>query len=249
MARRYVEAGSRIILTNTFGANPIALEKHGLAERAAEINRAGARLSRQAAEGRALVFASIGPTGKLLLMGEVSAEAVRRAYEVQAQALAEGGADGLVIETMADLAEARVALQAAQSTGLPVVACMSFDSGPAGMHTMMGVSADQAARALTESGADVIGANCGDGIEGIAAICRALRAASPLPVWIKGNAGMPRLEGDRTVYDMTPEAYAAHVPRLIAAGAAFIGGCCGTNAEFIARVGAACAGTRDRAAV
>jgi len=249
VARRYVAAGSRIILTNTFGANRIALEKHGLAERAGEINRAGARLSGEAADGRALVFASVGPTGKLLLMGEVKEDAVCRAYEEQVRALAAGGADGLVIETMADLAEARLALLAAQGTGLPVVACMSFDAGPARTHTMMGVSAEEAARAFTKAGADAVGANCGRGIEGMAALCRTFRSVSALPIWIKGNAGMPRLDHERTVYDMTPEAFAAHVPELIEAGAAFIGGCCGTDAEFIARVGEACAAARGRAPV
>jgi len=248
VARRYVDAGSRIILTNTFGANSFVLEKHGLADRAAEINRAGARLSQRAAEGRALVFASLGPTGKLVMMGEVGEDSVRRAYEEQAEALAEGGADGLVIETMSDLAETRAAIQAARGTGLPVVACMSFDSGPAGLHTMMGVSIVQAAESLGQAGADVIGANCGNGIDAMPAVCRALRAATALPIWIKGNAGKPRLEGSRTVYDMTPEAFAAFVPMLIDAGAAFIGGCCGTDSHFIERVATDCSRARVRRA-
>jgi methionine synthase I (cobalamin-dependent) len=244
VARTYVESGSRIVLTNTFGANRIALEKYGLASEAEAINRAGARLSKQGAGNQALVFASIGPTGKLLMIGEVTSDAVRDAFAEQARALAAGGADGIVIETMTDLGEANLAVQAARATGLPVVACMSFDSGAAGMHTMMGVSAEQAARALTEACADVIGANCGRGVESMAALCRAFRAASPLPIWIKANAGLPRLERGRTVYDMTPEAFAAHVPELVEAGATFIGGCCGTDPSFISQVSRACAAVR-----
>jgi methionine synthase I (cobalamin-dependent) len=236
VARSYVEAGSRVILTNTFGANRVTLAGHGLAEKAVEINRAGAAISRLAAGAGVQVFASVGPSGKLLMTGETSEEELRAAFTEQARALAEGGADALVIETMSDLAEARIALEAARSTGLPVVASMVFDTGKNKDRTMMGATPEQAAQELTEAGADVVGANCGVGIESFVAICRRLKAATRLPVWIKANAGLPELVDGRTVWKMTPESFAGYVPQLVEAGASFIGGCCGTNPAFIRAV-------------
>jgi len=236
VARAYVEAGSRVILSNTFGSNRVALAGHGLAGKAAEINRAGAAISRRAAAGRAKVFASIGPSGKMLISGETTEDELRAAFAEQARALADGGADALVVETMSDLAEAKIALEAAKSTGLPVVACMVFDTGRNKDRTMMGTTPEQAASELAAYGADVIGANCGVGVESYIAICRRLKAATDRPVWIKANAGLPELVGGKTVWKMTPEAFAGFVPQLIQAGASFIGGCCGTSPEFIRAV-------------
>ena len=239
VARSYVEAGSQIILTNTFGASRPALDKYGLGEKAAEINRRGAEISRRAAGDRARVFASIGPSGKMLLMGEVSTEALREAFAEQAQALVEGGADGLVVETMTDAEEAQIAVAAARETGLPVVGCMVFDSGPDKDRTIMGLTPEAAVQALEEAGADVIGANCGQGIEGFVALCRRLRAATEKPVWIKGNAGLPEVVDGKVVYRTTAAEFAGHVAALVEAGASFIGGCCGTSPEFIRAVGTA----------
>ena len=239
VARAYVEAGSRVILSNTFGSNRVALAGHGLAGKAAELNRAGAAISRRAAAGRAKVFASIGPSGKMLISGETTEDELRAAFAEQARALAEGGADALVVETMSDLAEAKIALEAAKSTGLPVVACMVFDTGRNKDRTMMGATPEQAAGELTAYGADVVGANCGVGVESYIAICRRLKAATDQPVWIKANAGLPELAGGKTVWKMTPEAFAGFVPQLIQAGASFIGGCCGTSPEFIRAVAGA----------
>jgi len=233
IAAAYVAAGSRIILTNTFGANRVRLALHGLSDRAAEINRAGARLSREAAGEKAKVFGSIGPSGKLLMTGETTPEELAAAFEEQAAALAEGGADGLVVETMADLEEARLAVAAAKKTGLPTVACMVFDSGKDRDRTMMGLTPEQAGKGLEEAGADAVGSNCGQGPEGFVGICRRLRAAVSAPIWAKPNAGLPRMEGDRAVYDTTPEEFAARATDLIEAGASFVGGCCGTTPEFI----------------
>ncbi|HNQ88340.1 MAG TPA: homocysteine S-methyltransferase family protein [Verrucomicrobiota bacterium] len=233
VAQAYIDAGSQIILTNTFGANRIRLGDHVPASQVPEINRRGVQLSRQAAAGRALVFASIGPTGKLLLTNEVTPETLATAFTEQAQALAEGGADALVIETMADLTEATIALEAAKTTGLPVVACMVFDTGKDKDRTLMGITPEQAARALTEAGADAIGANCGVGIERYVPVCRRLRNATQRPVWIKPNAGCPTVVEGRITYNTSPAEFAAHVPDLRAAGASFIGGCCGTNPRFI----------------
>jgi 5-methyltetrahydrofolate--homocysteine methyltransferase len=233
VARAYVEAGSQVVLTNTFRANRIALAKHPDVERISEVNRAGVEISRRAAGDRARVFASIGPCGKLLITGEVDEAALHAAFAEQAQALAAGGADAIVVETMSDLAEAGIAVEEAKATGLPVVACMVYDSGKNRDRTMMGVSPEQAAEELTRIGADAIGANCGTGVEDYIPICASLVAATPLPVWIKPNAGLPELENGEVVYRTTPSEFAVNVSKLLEAGARFVGGCCGTTPEFI----------------
>ncbi|MCP5521732.1 MAG: homocysteine S-methyltransferase family protein [Verrucomicrobiales bacterium] len=236
VAAAYVAAGSRIILTNTFGATSLALEGHGAAGQAGAINEAGARLSREAAGEKAFVFGSMGPTGKLLMMGEVTPEVLQAAFADQAAALKAGGVDGLVIETMSDLEEAKAAIAGAKSTGLPVVACVVFDSGKDKDRTMMGATVEQAAAVLAAAGADVVGSNCGQGIEGFVGIARRLRAATDRPLWIKANAGLPEVVEGCTVYRKTPTEFATVVPELVKAGAAFVGGCCGTTPEFIAAV-------------
>ena len=236
VARAYVDAGSRVILTNTFGANRIRLAENSLGDRVAEINRCGVEISRKAADGKAAVFASIGPTGKLLMSGEVSAEEMLAAFAEQARAMAEGGAAALVVETLSDLEEAKLAVAAARTTGLPVVACMVFDSGKNLDRTMMGTTPEQAAQELTAAGADVIGANCGQGIGSFLPICQRLRAATDRPVWMKPNAGLPQLVDGRAVYVGTPDDFASHIPALIEAGANFVGGCCGTSPEFISAI-------------
>jgi 5-methyltetrahydrofolate--homocysteine methyltransferase len=234
VARAYVDAGSQIILTNTFRANRIALERYPERGRVVDINRAGVEISRRAAHGRARVFASIGPSGKLLMRRDISESALAAAFAEQAQALADAGADGLVVETMTDLVEAQIAVEAAVTTGLPVVACMVFDSGKQKDRTMMGVTPRQAAVELARAGAHAVGANCGIGIEHCVPICAAMTAATDRPIWIKPNAGIPELVKGEIVYRMTPEAFADYLPSLIAAGARFIGGCCGTTPQFIA---------------
>ncbi len=230
VAAAYVAAGSRIILTNTFGANRVRLAEFNLTDKVDEINRRGAAISKKAAGNKALVFASVGPTGKMLVAGDVTEDELRVAFTEQAQALKTGGADALVIETMAELEEAQIALDAAKSTGLPVVVCMTFDTGG---RTMMGVAPDQAAKQFTSAGADVIGSNCGNGIAAFIPICRELRTATDLPIWIKANAGQPEYVDGKVIYRITPEEFAGHVPALRAAGANFIGGCCGTSPEHL----------------
>jgi len=236
VARAYVEAGSRVILTNTFGANRVRLAEAGLADRAAEINRKGVEISRAAAQGQALVFASIGPSGKMLMNGDITAEDLSVAFGEQARGLAAGGADALVVETMSDLEEAKLAVAAARTAGLPVVACMVFDSGKDKDRTMMGSTPEEVAVALTAAGADVIGANCGQGIAGFVKICERLHAASGRPIWIKPNAGLPEMVEGQVVYRTRPQEFASFAPALVQAGATFLGGCCGTSPEFIQAV-------------
>jgi methionine synthase I (cobalamin-dependent) len=233
VARDYVEAGSDIILTNTFGANRVRLQEFELADQAVAINRAGAEISCRAAGGSTLVFASIGPCGQLLAMGDVGEGELEDAFLEQARALQAGGAHGLVVETMADLQEAAIAVRAAKTTGLPVAACLTFDTGPQRDRTMMGATPEDGARVLAEAGADIVGANCGNGVENFLPVAQRLRAATALPLWIKANAGLPQVVNGETVYPTTPAQFAAFAPRLVAAGAKFIGGCCGSTPEHV----------------
>lgn len=237
VARAYVEAGSRVILTNTFGASRIALERHGLAAQTVAINRAGVEISRRAARraphAACGVFASIGPTGRMLAAGDVSLGELWSAFAEQADALAEAGADALVIETMSDLQEAKLAVRTSVRTGLPVVACMVFDAGKFGDRTMMGQTPEQAAQELEDAGASAIGSNCGRGAEQMLPICRRLKDATALPIWMKPNAGMPELVDGKAVYTATPEKFVQDVIALVEAGASFVGGCCGTSPAFI----------------
>jgi methionine synthase I (cobalamin-dependent) len=233
VARSYVEAGSAVILTNTFRANRVALAPYGLGAETEAINTAGVRLSREAAQGRAMVFASIGPTGKVLAAGEMSEEEALAAFREQAHALAEGGADALLIETMSDIGEATLALAGARATGLPVLVSFAFESGKNRDRTMTGATPEQVAHRMAEEGADGVGANCGVGIAEYVPICRRLRAATSLPLWIKPNAGLPELVNGRPVYRIVPDQFASHIPALVEAGANFIGGCCGTDPRFV----------------
>jgi len=233
VAQAYVAAGSQVVLTNTFQANRLALTGHGLGDQTEAVNRAGVEISRRASDGRALVFASIGPTGKMLLAGETTEEELSSVYAEQVEALVSAGPDALIIETMSDLEEAKLALGAAKETTLPVIVSMVFDSGKDQDRTMMGVTPEKVVEELLASGADVIGANCGQGPATYVDICRRMRDTCELPIWIKPNAGLPRIDGDQVVYDTTPAEFADYGPALVQAGALFVGGCCGTTPEFI----------------
>jgi methionine synthase I (cobalamin-dependent) len=240
VAQAYVAAGSQIILTNTFGSNRLRLAETPWAHKIAEINHNGVALSRQAAGTKARVFASIGPTGKMLVAGDTTTAELQAVYEEQADALASASPDALVVETMSDLEEAQIAVAAACRTSLPVVACMVFDTGKDRDRTMMGITPEEAAQALAAAGAAVVGANCGQGIAAFEPICRRLRAASQLPIWIKPNAGMPEMVGGHTVYRTSAVEFASHGVALVAAGASFLGGCCGTTPEFIRELARTC---------
>jgi 5-methyltetrahydrofolate--homocysteine methyltransferase len=235
VALSYVEAGAEIILTNTFGGSPLKLAKVNLKGQVTEINRKGAEISKQAAGDRALVFASIGPSGEFMApLGTFSKEEMIKGFAEQARALAEGGADGIVVETMMDLAEAKAALLAArQSTSLPVAVTMTFNKGPKGFATMMGSRPEQAAAELEKSGAEIIGANCGTGIDQMIELMKLLRSATALPLWCKPNAGLPELIDGKTVYGETPEMMASKLKALVQAGVTIIGGCCGTTPAHI----------------
>lgn len=235
VAESYVKAGSDVILTNTFGANRFILASHGLENRAAELTEAGVKLSKVAAGSKAKVFASIGPTGKIVMMEEISPQSIASAFSEAAEAAEFGGADAIVLETFNELDEIRIALNAVkEATDLPVIVSMTFASGPDKTVSMMGNSPNDLARMAVKEGADAVGANCGVGPDNYVAVARQLRQACNLPIWIKANAGLPQVGGDgRTVFPMSPKEFAAFAPKLVEAGANFIGGCCGTSPAFI----------------
>jgi 5-methyltetrahydrofolate--homocysteine methyltransferase len=242
VAASYVEAGSDIILTNTFRANRVALAGYGLAEELEPINREGVRISREAAatvrppHRRVQVFASFGTTGKILAAGEISREDALAAFREQTAILAAAGADALIMETVSDIEEASAGLAAARETGLPVWISFVFDTGRNKDRTMTGVTPEQAARRMTDEGAAGVGANCGVGIAEYVPVCRRLRETTALPLWIKPNAGLPTIENGQAVYATTPEQFASYIPQLVAAGAGVVGGCCGSNPDFIRAV-------------
>jgi len=233
VARAYVDAGSEVILTNTFRASPVALEAAGLGRHMRDINRAGVRISRQAADGRARVFASLGPSGKLLPAEEITEEQAFACFAAQAEALAAESPDALLLETFADLAEASIALRAARATGLPVFVAFVFDTGRQKDRTMMGVTPEQAAARMTDEGASGVGANCGVGIEAAVTVCRRLRAATRLPLWMKPNAGLPQMHGGELAWRSGPESFCSGAALLAESGASYIGGCCGSDPRYI----------------
>jgi 5-methyltetrahydrofolate--homocysteine methyltransferase len=241
--RAYLDAGSQVFLTNSFGGSRIKLERAGgLGERVVELNRAAAALAKEEAAGQAYVAGDVGPTGELLApYGLLSYEEAVEVFAQQALALVEGGADLIWVETMTDLNEARAAVEGAhQITDLPVFCSLSFGGGG---RTMMGVTPAQAVEKLWPMGLTAVGANCGEGIEPVVHALTEMRAVVPNAVLIaKPNAGVPRLEGEKTVFDMGPEEMAAHIPQLVALGAQVIGGCCGSTPEHIAAI---VAGLRD----
>jgi len=234
IARAYKEAGADIILTNTFGGSRFKLKRSGISSNIKQINKRGVQLSREVC-GDSLVFASIGPTGEFLKpLGTVSKEEMVLCFSEQVEAFVEGGADGVIIETMIDLNETKCALKAAkENSNLPVAVSMTFDKGERGYATVMGITPEKAAKELEKAGADIVGSNCGIGTKDIVEIARIIRPVTTLPLWIKPNAGVPQLVKGKTIYPETPEEMAKFTPDLIKIGVNMIGGCCGTTAEHI----------------
>ncbi len=236
VARLYLEAGADLITTDTFGGSSFRLKRHGLEGRRERINRQAVEAVRRAVGERALVSASVGPSGELLEpFGETSADEVEAAFAEQIAVLAAAGADLVCIETMADLTEATRALRAAKSVApsLPVMATMTFERTPRGYFTLMGVSVENAAAGLVAAGADVVGSNCGNGIEDMVEIARAMARATSVPLAFQPNAGLPETRDGQTVYPQTPEGMASRVPELLELGVAIVGGCCGTGPEHV----------------
>ncbi len=239
IAESYLRAGSDIVSTNSFGASRIKLSQYGLGDRTAELNRSAAAICREAAGPGKHVAGSIGPTGKMLMMGDITEEELSDSFREQAIALEQGGADIIIIETMSAADEASLAVKAARSaTNCTVIVTMTFSADNAGNYfTMMGVSPEEMTSLMKESGAHVVGSNCGNGIRDMIGIVRAIRSAdATIPVIIQANAGIPDLIDGVTVFHETPDMMGSFVTELIGAGANIIGGCCGTTPAHIQEI-------------
>jgi methionine synthase I (cobalamin-dependent) len=237
--RHYVDSGSHIVLTNSFGGTRYRLKLHNLQDRVFELNKAAAQNGRAVADAAphlVLVAGSMGPTGELLEpMGTMTFEDAQAAFAEQAAGLADGGADLLWIETMSDLDEVRAAVEGARSvTDLPVAATMSFDTNG---RTMMGVTPAQAVSTMKEWGLVAVGGNCGNGIAEIEDVINAMHQAAPdVRLIAKANAGIPQWRNNELLYDATPSTMGQYAQRVRALGACFIGGCCGNGPEHIAAI-------------
>ncbi len=239
----YLTAGSDLLTTNTFGGTSFVLAGHGAAARVRELNLAGARLAREVAGDRAWVLGDMGPFGGLLEpLGEALPEEVTLAFRTQADALLEGGADLLLVETMSDPAEAALAVQAAKAAGAEfVIATFAFQQSAVGYRTMMGAGVPAALAAVIAAGADAVGANCGTelSLADYARLTAELSAAAAgRPVIVQPNAGSPRLVDGRVCYDESAAQFAAAVPQFLPAGARIVGGCCGSTPAHIAAMAA-----------
>jgi len=234
--RAYAEFGCRILTTNTLTMNRIYIETHHLNIGVKEVNQAGVELAKQAAGENQYVLGDISSTGQFLLpYGSYEESQFYDAFKEQAGILAEGRVDGFIIETMFDLREALCALRACKENfSLPVIVSMAFSTETKGGRTIMGNTAEECAIEFTDSGADVIGANCGDlDPSQMAMVVSLLKSATSLPILAQPNAGKPKLVNNQTVFDMGPKDFAAGIARCLHAGAHLVGGCCGTTPEHI----------------
>jgi len=236
VARRYAEAGADVVETNTFGASPLKLALAGLEGEVERVNREAVRLAREAVGERAYVVGSCGPCGRLLEpYGDATRAVVRAGFLTQIGVLAASGVDAVLVETITDLEEAKLAVGAAKEAAphLPVAVTLTFERTPRGFFTIMGNGVAEAAAGLAEAGADAVGSNCGNGIEEMIGIARELRRRSALPLVIQPNAGLPRTRDGRLVYDDSPAFLAERARELVEIGVALIGGCCGTGPDHI----------------
>ena len=242
VASLYLEAGADIVQTNTFGGSPLKLSDYSLDDKTEEMNRSAVLAVKKVVEGKAYVSASCGPSGKMLKpYGNVDQDAMYYNFFRQLKVVIEAGADIVCVETMLDVKEAVLAIKAAKSisTSIPVMATMTFDKTPRGFFTVMGVNIEKAAKELEAAGADIIGSNCGNGIENMILIAREYKKHTSLPLIIQSNAGLPEMKEDMVIYPETPEFMAEKSKELAAAGVSIIGGCCGTTPDHIRAMGQA----------
>lgn len=236
IAGAYIEAGAEIVQTNTFGASPLKLAGYGLADRFEEINRAAVAAVRDAVADRAIVMACCGTSGRLLKpYGDAEPAEVAESFRQQVRVLSAAGVDAINFETMIDLNEAVLAVQAAKSVApdLPVSATLTFESRRRGFFTVMGNTIPQSAAALIQAGADIVGSNCGNGSAAMVAVAREFQTAGARWVSIRANAGLPVPDRDLLRYPETPEFMAGCLPELLACGVSIVGGCCGTTPDHI----------------
>ena len=241
MASAYYDAGAEMVLTNTFGGNQYNLARYGLGEQVAEFNRQAVLHAKSQAGPGQYVVGSVGPLGEFPLpLGRVHPDEMRAAYVEQVKALVEAGVDAVLFETLRIMQEAEIAIEAAREhTGLPVMASMVFDRTSEGFATIMGVSPAECMERLQRAGADVVGANCGNGVEDMVAVAREICGASSAYTIIHSNAGIPSIKDADIEYPETPEYMAPHFAELARMGVSIVGGCCGTGPEHIRAMRAA----------
>ena len=242
--KQYYAAGADVVLTNTFSGNPLKLEAEGIDTQMEVLNRQAAKLAKQACPAGKFVAGDIGPSGKTLPpIGDSSPEEMQEAFYLQAKVLIEGGVDLILIETMYSLEEAIAAVHAVRKVSdILLVASMTYNITEMGYYTIMGETVDQCASTLAEAGADIMGANCTLGSSDMIELTKELRAATDKPILIQPNAGKPVTDEDVTYYQQTPSEFALDLKEIKEAGADMVGGCCGTNPEFIQTMTAAISG-------
>jgi len=236
IAGLYLDAGADVVQTNTFGGSPLKLSDYKLDGKTEEINRAAVAAVKKRAAGKAYVSASCGPSGKLLKpYGSVDKDQMYDNFKQQLEVIINEGVDVVCVETMTDINESLLAIKAARdvSSSVPIMATMTFNFTPRGFHTVMGVTIEKAAKELEAAGADLVGSNCGNGIENMILIAKEFRQHTNLPLIIQSNAGMPELKDGAPVYPETPEFMSGKIQELIDAGVAVVGGCCGTTPDHI----------------
>jgi len=236
IADLYAAAGADLVQANTFGGSPLKLAPYGLEDRVGEINARAVEAARRGAAERALVYGSIGPSGRLLLPhGDVSEDEVLASFETQARALAQAGVDAIFVETMTDATEGALAVWAAKraAPSMPVVATMTFDTTARGFFTIMGVTVERACRVLEAAGADAVGSNCGNGSDAMVEIAAEFVKHARCPIAIQSNAGLPKATAGGLVYPESPGYMAERVLALVRLGVAIVGGCCGTGPDHV----------------
>lgn len=236
IAGLYLDAGADLVQTNTFGGSPMKLGDFGLDEECERINVRAVSAAKKVLQGKAYVLGTCGPSGKILKpYGDTDPETLSEGFERQIAALVEAGVDGVCVETMMDLQEAAIAVMATRrvSSDIPIIATMTFDETPKGFFTMMGTGIREAAGTLEASGANVVGSNCGNGIEAMTKIAREFKEVTKLPIIIQSNAGIPETKDGNLFYPETPDVFGKKIPVLLVHGVSIVGGCCGTTPDHV----------------
>lgn len=236
IAELYFDSGADIIQTNTFGASPLKLSEFGLENETEEINSKAVFFVKNTVNDRAYVSGSVGPSGRILLpYGDTEPDVIYNSFICQIKSIVGSGVDIVCIETMIDLRETILAIKATKvvSPNTPIIATMTFDKTPKGYHTIMGITIKEAAVELQKAGANILGSNCGNGIENMVEIAREFKQVTDLPIMIQSNAGLPETKNGELYYPESVDFFSENVPELIEAGVSIIGGCCGTTPEYI----------------
>ena len=235
MASMYFDSGSDIVLTNSFGGNKFRLKHYGLENKVGEFNELASSLAKSVAPNGCYVAGSVGPTGEFIEpLGAVSESEMYEVFAEQIIALEKGGADAVMIETQMAIEEAKIAIKATkENTNLLIFSSMVFDKGPRGFFTMMGITPESAVQGMLEAGADVVGANCGNGIEKMYEISKIMRSKTEGLLMINSNAGIPTIKKEGIIYPETPEFMSEYYSKMIKVPVNILGGCCGTGPEHI----------------